>query len=127
MRQLIDSPNAATWIAEEEGRMAGFAIVEWTEFAKGILAYIQTLEVLPERRGGGIGGQLLDRIEGSARAVNAVAIWLHVDEKNALALRLYAANDYLYASRKENYYAEGRAALIFSKPLDPKTDRQEIQ
>ena len=28
MRQLIRQPNAATWIAEEDGRIHGFGLVE---------------------------------------------------------------------------------------------------
>ena len=31
MRQIIASQDAATWIAEHDGHMAGFAIVEWAQ------------------------------------------------------------------------------------------------
>ena len=68
MRQLIASHDAATWIAEVNGHMAGFAIVEWAQQITGIVAYIATLEVLPEQRGRGIGAELLRRLEGSANA-----------------------------------------------------------
>ena len=63
MRQLVNRSNAVTWIAEEDGRMAGFAIVEWMRERGGLTAYIQTLEVAPEFRGRGIGGELLRRME----------------------------------------------------------------
>ena len=29
MRQLVESADSATWIAEDDGQIAGFAIVEW--------------------------------------------------------------------------------------------------
>ena len=61
-----------------------------------MVAYIQTLEVLPERRGRGVGGELLRRIEGSARAAGAQSIWLHVDAENAAAIRLYERHGYRY-------------------------------
>jgi ribosomal protein S18 acetylase RimI-like enzyme len=105
MRQLVNSTHAATWIAEEDGRMAGFAIVQWAEEAGRIIAYIQTIEVAPEQIRHGIGGELLRRIEGSVRLAGAQAIWLHVDAANA------------GAGREENYYARDRAALIYAKPL----------
>ena len=131
MRRLIQSRNAATWIAEQTGLMCGFAIVEWMRERGGVpsdrswslgcrsgtAAYIQTIEVAPDRRGQGIGGELLRRVEGSARAAGAWQIWLHVDAENAAAIRLYEANGYRIEGRRENYYPLGRAALICLKAL----------
>jgi len=117
LRELVTSPEAATWIVEEDGLMVGFAIVEWGGEADEEIAYIQTIEVAPEQRGRGVGRQLLERIEGSARAVGAVQIGLHVDEANSGAIRLYEANGYRKQGREENYYPQGRAALIYAKAL----------
>ena len=117
MRQLVTSPHAATWIAEDDGHMVGFAIVEWAEETGIVVAYIQTIEVAPEQLRQGIGKELLRRIEASARAAGAQAIWLHVDATNAGAIRLYEANGYRSEGREENYYARDRAALIYVKPL----------
>jgi ribosomal-protein-alanine N-acetyltransferase len=118
MRRLIQSRNAATWIAEQDWVMCGFAIVEWMRERSGLVAYIQTIEVAPDRRGQGVGGELLRRVEGSARAAGAQEIWLHVDAGNAAAIRLYEANGYRIEGRKEKYYPAGRAALICSKALE---------
>ena len=115
MRQLVSRANSATWIAEEQGSLRGFAIVEWSERKSGINAYIQTIEVVPTERGRGVGRELLGRIEGSARAAKAAAIWLHVEAENAKAIRLYEAQGYRCQGRKENYYPLGRAALIYMK------------
>ena len=117
MRRLIQRRNVVTWIAEQTGLMCGFAIVEWMRERGGIVAYIQTIEVAPDRRGQGIGGELLRRVEGSARAAGAGQIWLHVDAENAAAIRLYEANGYRIEGRRENYYPLGRAALICLKAL----------
>jgi len=83
-------------------------------------AYIQTLEVAPEQRGHGVGGELLRLIEGSARAAGAQLIWFHVDAENAGAIRLYEGT--ATSSRQgRDYYAKGRAALIYGKPLESGT------
>jgi len=58
-------------------------------------------------------------------------IWLHVEEGNAAAIRLYEANGYRIEGTRENYYPLGGAALICLKagrvtlgypltPMEPK-------
>jgi ribosomal protein S18 acetylase RimI-like enzyme len=118
MRQLLHQSNGAAWIAEQDGQMAGFAIVEWSEEAGEKIAYIQTIEVAPDRRGQGVGGELLSHIEDSARSAGARWIWLHVDAKNASAIRLYEAYNYLTVGREENYYGRGQAALLYTQSLE---------
>ena len=118
MRALIQRPHAATWIAEENGQMTGFAIVEWTERKTGVTAYIQTSEVAPEARRRGVGRELMGRIEGSARVAGAAAIWLHVEAENAGAIKLYEAQGYSCQGRQERFYPLGQAALIYVKRLD---------
>ena len=118
MLQLVQSPNTATWIAEQDNQMAGFAIVEWTDKRNGREGYIQTIEVMPSARGRGVGEELLWRIEASAHAANCKIIWLHVDADNIGAIHLYSTCGYVYEGRAENYYARRRTALIYLKILE---------
>jgi len=117
MHELVLSTTTATWIAEENGRMAGFAIVDLDPAAGKAVAYIQTIEVAPEWRGQGIGHALLYRMESSAREANARTVWLHVDVENSAAIRLYESHGYIRQRRAENYYARNRAAFVYAKPL----------
>jgi ribosomal protein S18 acetylase RimI-like enzyme len=117
MRHLVASPDAATWIAEQDVRMAGFAIVEWAQQIAGIVAYIATIEVLPQYRGCRVGAELLRRIEGSANAERAIQVWLHVDMENTAAIRLYENSGYRNSGRADHYYARNRAAAIYVKDL----------
>jgi ribosomal protein S18 acetylase RimI-like enzyme len=117
MRDLLQRRNAAAWIAEDHGNLTGFAIVEWTEGEDGLAAYIQTIEVSPEARSQGVGRELLARVENSALHEGADLIWLHVDEQNSVAVRLYEAQGYSAQEKIEDYYAQGRAALVYSKNL----------
>lgn len=117
LRQLIGDPHAATWIAERDAQILGFAIVEWPGGPENFFAYIQTLEVLPEARAQGVGGELLRRLEGSAAEVQASAIWLHVDADNLRAIRLYRKAGYRLRGREEDYYGRNRPGLVYFKLL----------
>ncbi len=117
MHQLIANPDSATWIAEEEDQMTGFAIADWSTHATQTIAYIQTLEVAPAHRNRGIATELLHRLETSAIAAGAHILWLHVAETNAPAIRLYQSHGFQPQSREENYYTHSLHALILSKPL----------
>lgn len=118
MRTLIRDPGSATWIAEEQEQMTGFAIVFWAQPPEQPLAYIQTLEVAPPQRNRGIARELLRRLEVSAKSAGAHVIWLHVAETNTLAIRLYEAHGYCEQGREENYYAKEIAALLYAKPIE---------
>ncbi len=118
MRQLIESSNSATWIAEEDANLIGFSIVDWPSGQSESAAYIQTLEVHPAFRGRGIGAELLIRAEESARAAGARSIALHVDIENAAAIRLYESRGYARQGREEHYYARHRAAFVYAKTLE---------
>ena len=118
MRQLVDSEHAATWIAEEDNHVEGFAIVEWAQEAGLTVAYIPTIEVAPEKRRSGAGGELLRLLERSATGAGAQLIWLHVAEDNAAAIRLYEAHGYRPQGSEADFYARGRTALVYAKQLD---------
>lgn len=117
MQRLVRRLTTAAWIAEDDGRMTGFAIVEISRSSSGVAGYIVTIEVLPEYRRHGMGGELLGCVEGSTRAAGANALWLHVDATNAGAIRLYEAHGYHCEGREENFYAAHRAALVYRKAL----------
>lgn len=118
MMHLIKTSSSATWIAEEDGVMAGFAIVAWNRSLRDNSGYLQTIEVLPEYRGRGIGEKLLSLAEVSVLTASSDTISLHVDAANDLAIRLYERCGYRRRGRKENFYARGRAALLYVKQLE---------
>lgn len=145
LRRLIASPDAATWIAEEDATMGGFVVIEWYEDAEapsfpaslaprqelaaglellgdqsgrgGRIAYVQTIEVAPAFRRRGVASELLRHAEISAQAAGAALIWLHVESTNDSAIRLYRSHRFAFQGTVDNYYARGRNADIYSKPL----------
>jgi ribosomal-protein-alanine N-acetyltransferase len=118
MRKLVANSSSATWIAIENEKLAGFAIVDWATVPKGTVAYIQTIEVHPASRRRGIAHELMRLAEDSARAAGATAIWLHVDVENAAAIHLYEGRGYVRKGREEHFYARQRAAFIYARPLN---------
>jgi ribosomal protein S18 acetylase RimI-like enzyme len=117
LRQIIESGNSATWVAEQDGSVAGFSVADFTTEFDRSFAYIQTIEVAPAHRNQGIGSELLRRTEDSARAGGATVIWLHVDAANEAAIHLYQAHGYRHQGRQEHYYYRGRAADVYMKSL----------
>jgi ribosomal protein S18 acetylase RimI-like enzyme len=117
MRKLVANPNSATWIAEENSVLAGFAIVDWATVPKGTIAYIQTIEVHPASRCRGIAHELMRLLEDSARAAGATAIWLHVDVENSAAISLYEDRGYARKGREEHFYARHRPAFVYAKSI----------
>jgi ribosomal-protein-alanine N-acetyltransferase len=121
MRSVVVREDGATWIAEDDdSTMAGFAIVHWESRRGGVRAYLETLEVRPDLRGKGIGGELLLRCEESARAADAEVFGLHVDAENEAAISFYRAHGFELQGRVEGYYPEGRAAEVYLKSLKEK-------
>lgn len=117
MRKLVANPNSATWVAVENEKLAGFAIVDWATVPKGTVAYIQTIEVHPASRRRGIAHELMRLLEDSARATGATAIWLHVDVENAAAIRLYENRGYARKGREEHFYARQRPAFVYARSI----------
>jgi ribosomal-protein-alanine N-acetyltransferase len=117
MKRLLGAPNAAAWVAEDDGTPAGFAIVEWSPGASNTSAYIQTIEVAPAFRRRGIGVALLSRCEESALASGAELLWLHVADKNAEAIQMYECAGYQRIDTEEHYYAPERHAYLYRKSL----------
>jgi [ribosomal protein S18]-alanine N-acetyltransferase len=118
MKRLLEAPRSAAWIAEVDGVMAGFAIVEWSETPRGTTAYIQTIEVAPAFRRRGIASALLARCEGSAMSAGAASLWLHVAAGNAVAIQLYEAHGFTHFGTEEHFYAPNRGAHLYRKPAE---------
>jgi ribosomal protein S18 acetylase RimI-like enzyme len=95
----------------------GFAIVGLRGDEDPTAAYIWTIEVLPAFRRRGVARQLLMRVEESARQAGCSAIELHVSERNADAMALYAAAGYAQFAVEAGFYGSHEDGLRYRKVL----------
>jgi ribosomal protein S18 acetylase RimI-like enzyme len=115
MRRLLARPTARIVIAQIEGRPAGYAMV--LVRAGSASARLYSIAVAPHGRGSGAGRRLLEAAEAAALAMGSTRLRLEVREDNEAAIALYRQAGYLQHGRREDYYADGAAALLFARQL----------
>ena len=117
MRSLAHDPNCRVWLGILDEVRVGFAIVGLRGDEVPDAAYIWTIEVLPAFRRRGVAQQLLMRVEESAQEAGRSAIELHVSERNADALALYAAAGYAQFGVEAGFYGRHEDGLRYRKML----------
>ena len=111
MRRFAEARGAVTVLAEAEGELAGFAIVQMEE---GV-GYVVTLDVAPAWRRQGLAKQLMTDVEARVSAAGGVGIELHVFVGNVGAVRFYEGMGYGRLGMVEGFYGRGLDALVYGK------------
>ncbi|ROM33210.1 ribosomal-protein-alanine acetyltransferase [Pseudomonas poae] len=112
---MINRAHGRLWVAERDGQLLGYALLL---FRRGsALARLYSIAVAQAARGGGLGLQLLARMEGCALEHGCTALRLEVRTDNPVALTLYERNGYRRFALIDDYYADHTAALRLEKPL----------
>jgi ribosomal-protein-alanine N-acetyltransferase len=101
-QEMGENPVARYLVAEEAGRILGFA------GAHIILeeGHITNVAVLPGARGKGLGRKLLQALMQYAANLGARYLTLEVRESNAVAISLYASFGFVKVSVRKRYYAD---------------------
>jgi ribosomal protein S18 acetylase RimI-like enzyme len=89
----IEAESAAVLVAEIDGRLVGFAYMEYepvlyAELATKV-AWLHDIYVEPDAQGSGAGRELLDAIQSEARKKGAEKVLLSVAEKNDNSQRFF--------------------------------------
>lgn len=114
MRGFAEATGAITILAEVEGHLAGFCVVQMEED----LGYVVTLDVAPAWRRHGLARRLTAEVESKVRAADGTAMALHVFPGNAGAVHFYEAIGYQRTGTVEGFYGRGLDALLYLKPLN---------
>lgn len=89
---LGDPARGRYFLAEEGGRVVGQTMItfEWSDWRCGWFWWIQSVFVVPERRGSGVFRALLEHVMGRARERDDVCgVRLYVDLDNQAAQAVY--------------------------------------
>lgn len=100
-------------VAEEHGEILGYAGLMCLE----PVADVQTIAVLPEFEGRGIGTSLLTRLLAEAGRRGATEALLEVRADNPRAQRLYQRFGFEQIHLRPRYYRDGVDALVMRAPL----------
>ncbi|MET4589061.1 ribosomal-protein-alanine N-acetyltransferase [Arthrobacter sp. 754] len=102
-------------VAESGGEIVGYAGLMCIE----PIADVQTIAVVPEFEGRGIGSALLTRLIDEARSRGAADVLLEVREDNPRAQQLYVRFGFEKIHVRRKYYRDGVDALIMRLQLVP--------
>jgi ribosomal protein S18 acetylase RimI-like enzyme len=114
-RRLLSAQTADLIVAEENGALAGYALVFFRQNA--VTARLYSIAVAPAASGKGVGPLLLDAAEQAAQARGCTRLRLEVHEHNARAIALYRQSGYGLFGRHLAYYDDRADALRFEKKI----------
>lgn len=87
---LAGTPYAAIYMLEQDGQLAGYALLAltWSQEAGGLAVWVEELYVLPQFRGQGLGSAFFRELEGLYPS--AARFRLEIEPDNLRARALYA-------------------------------------
>jgi ribosomal protein S18 acetylase RimI-like enzyme len=115
-RHFLTSAGATLIVAEESGKLAGYALVLYPPRSR--IARLYSIAVAPHIGRRGIGPLLLAAAENGARRRRRRAMRLEVHEHNTRAIARYEKSGYRLFGRHRDYYDDHATALRFEKVLD---------
>jgi len=94
LNQLLNNADTKIFIAEVDSKQAGIMRVSENKTEKRF--YLNSLYVLPEFQGFGVGRELSVLAENIALALQYDKIWLGVMEQNIKAIEWYSKNGFVF-------------------------------
>lgn len=116
-RHFLASPTAELIVAEQGGKLAGYALVLFRP--NTMIARLYSIAVAPDAGGRGVGPLLLAAAETAAGKRDCSHLRLEVHEDNARAIARYRKSGYDLFGRHLDYYDDHGHALRFEKKIAP--------
>jgi ribosomal protein S18 acetylase RimI-like enzyme len=120
-RHFLTSRNAAVIVAEQSGKLAGYALVLYRPRSRIARLYSIAVGLHIGKRG--VGPLLLAAAEDDARHHRCRSMRLEVHDHNTRAIARYEKSGYSLFGRRLDYYDDHATALRFEKPLIVETRR----
>ena len=115
LERFLATPTAEVIVAQENGDLAGTAIVLFRK--RAAVARLYSIAVAPHQGGRGVAQRLLAAAETAALARGCRAMRLEVHVGNHAAIARYRKSGYREFDRHRGYYEDGGDALRFEKRL----------
>ena len=116
-RYLLTKGHANTVLAEQDGRVCGYAMALYS--AGTSMSRLYSLAVVPELRRRGIGLRLLQAIMQQAKDQDCASMRLEVRRDNEPAQSLFRKSGYKQFGAIADYYEDHMDALRYEKSLAP--------
>jgi len=108
--QYLGEPG---FLVAEDGAVVGYVVADAVSNHGRPLGHVKDIAVRGERRGEGIGSQLLERALGVLDARGAGSVKLEVRANNERAQALYRRYGFDHRRTVPRYYNDGEDALVF--------------
>jgi [ribosomal protein S18]-alanine N-acetyltransferase len=100
LRYFLTLPSADCVVADDDGRIVGFALSEENR----PLAHIITLDVAEKERRRGVGTTLVEKLEGNLVARGVRAVLLETATDNEAAVAFWKSRGYRIEAMLKRYY-----------------------
>ena len=111
----LTDPTREVYVAVQDGRILGFIVLL---LSGAFVGYIQTVCVVPDARGTGLGTQLLQFAEQRISEVSP-NVFLCVSSFNPKARALYERLGYQLVGELTDYLIRGHSELLYRKTTGP--------
>lgn len=107
--QYLDEPG---FLVADDGAVLGYVIADMVPEHRRRLGHIKDIAVRDDRRGEGIGSELLERAIAVLEARGIPTVKLEVRESNDRARSLYHRYGFVHHRTVPHYYSDGEDALV---------------
>ncbi|WP_343164507.1 ribosomal protein S18-alanine N-acetyltransferase [Hyphobacterium vulgare] len=115
LRRMLAGGRTVFLLAETGNHPAGYLALSFRRGARTGRLY--SLAIAPQARGHGVGAALIARAIEEAACRGLRSVRLEVRESNIAAQKLYLRCGFTLRGRRESYYGDGEAALLYEAPV----------
>ncbi len=109
--------TAQIFIAESDGMVVGFMILQWGATTWNNTAEIGWIAVLPQHQRKSLGSGLIKEMEQYARKKGLRKVYVEPSVEADTALHFYIKNGYKPEAMRKDWYREGEDSVILGKHL----------
>ena len=111
------SDSAQVFVADADGKVVGFLMLEWLGTSWNRVAEIGWIAVLPKFQRKGFGSALIEKMEKYAKERGMRKVYVEPSADNEIAIHFYVKNGYKPEAMRKDWYKDGEDSVILGKHL----------